>query len=62
MISKESDDNLEGEFKDNHDKMVHYNVMIKNLTEQNKVLQKEIPQLHKQNCNLTNPLFCYRLL
>ena len=56
MISKESDDNLEGELKDNHEKMSHYNVMIKNLTEQNRVLQNELQILHKQKCDLTNQL------
>jgi len=56
MISKESDDNLEGELKDNHEKMSHYNVMIKNLTEQNIVMQNEIPQLHNKQLELTNQL------
>ena len=30
--------------------------MIKNLTEQNRVLQHEIQILHKQKCDLTNQL------
>ena len=56
MISKESDDNLEGELKDNHEKLSHYNLMIKNLTEQNRVLLNEIQLLHRQKCELTNQL------
>ena len=56
MISKESNDNLEGELKDNHEKMSQYDVMIKNLTEQNRALQHEMQLLHKQKCDLTNQL------
>ena len=34
--------------------MSHYDVMIKNLTVQNKVLQNEIPQLQNKQLELTN--------
>jgi uncharacterized protein (DUF3084 family) len=36
--------------------MSHYNVILKNLTEQNRVLQNELQILHKQKCDLTNQL------
>ena len=36
--------------------MSHYDVMVKNLTEQNRALQHEILQLHKHKCYLTNQL------
>ena len=56
MINKGSERNLEEELKDNHEKLSHYNVMIKNLTEQNIVMQNEIPQLHNKQLELTNQL------
>ena len=58
MINKGSglENNLEEELKDNHEKMSHYDVMIKNLTEQNRALQHEIPQLHNEKLELTNQL------
>ena len=48
MINKGSESNLEGELKYIHEKMSHYDIMIKNLTEQNRELQYEIPQLHNE--------------
>jgi hypothetical protein len=36
--------------------MSHYDVMIKNLTEQNRALQHEMQLLNKQKCDLTNQL------
>ena len=56
MINTGTEGNLERELKDNHEKMSHYNVMIKNLTEQNIVMQNEIPQLHNKQLELTNQL------
>ena len=56
MINTASEGNLEEEFKDNHEKMSYYDVMIKNLTEENRALQNEIQLLHKQHCYLTNRL------
>lgn len=56
MINKGSglENNLEEELKDIDEKMSHYDVMIKNLTEQNRALQHEMQLLHKQKCDLTN--------
>ena len=58
MINKGSglENNLEEELKDIDEKMSHYDVMVKNLTEQNRELQYEIQLLHKQKCELTNQL------
>jgi len=55
MINKDSESNLEGELKDIHEKMSLNDVMIKNLTEQNRS-QNEIQILHKQKYDLTNQL------
>ena len=57
MIDKGSglENNLEEELKDIDEKMSHY-VMIKNLTEQNRALQDEIPQLHNEKLDLTNQI------
>jgi predicted nucleic acid-binding Zn-ribbon protein len=57
MINKGSglENNLE-ELKDIDEKMSHYDVMIKNLTEQNRALQHEMQLLHKQKCDLTQQL------
>ena len=58
MINKGSglENNLEEELKDIDEKMSHYDVMIQNLTEQNRALQHEIPQLHNEKLDLTNQL------
>jgi predicted RNase H-like nuclease (RuvC/YqgF family) len=58
MINKGSglENTLEEELKDIDEKMFHYDVMIKNLTEQNRALQHEIPQLHNEKLDLTNQL------
>jgi predicted RNase H-like nuclease (RuvC/YqgF family) len=58
MINKGSgwENTLEEELKDIDEKMSHYDVMIKNLTEQNRALQHEIPQLHNEKLDLTNQL------
>ena len=57
MINKGSglENNLE-ELKDIDEKMSHYDIMIKNLTEQNRALQHEMQLLHKQKCDLINQL------
>jgi peptidoglycan hydrolase CwlO-like protein len=56
MINKGSglENTLEEELKDIDEKMSHYDVMIKNLTEQNRAMQHEMQLLHKQKCDLTN--------
>jgi predicted nucleic acid-binding Zn-ribbon protein len=58
MINKGSglENTLEEELKDIDEKMSHYDVMIKNLTEQNRALQHEMQLLHKQKCDLTQQL------
>lgn len=58
MINKGSglENTLEEELKDIDEKMSHYDVMLNNLTEQNKVLQNEIPQLQNKQLELTNQL------
>ena len=58
MINKGSglENTLEEELKDIDEKMSHYDVMIKNLTEQNRALQHEIPQLQNKQLELTNQL------
>ena len=58
MINKGSglENTLEEELKDIDEKMSHYDVMIKNLTEQNRALQHEILQLHNEKLALTNQL------
>jgi predicted RNase H-like nuclease (RuvC/YqgF family) len=58
MINKGSglENTLEEELKDIDEKMSHYDVMIKNLTEENKVLQNEIPQLQNKQLEMTNQL------
>ena len=58
MINKGSglENTLEEELKDIDEKMSHYDVMIKNLTEQNRALQNEIPQLQNKQLELTNQL------
>ena len=38
------------------EKMSHYDVMVKNLIEQNRALQHEILQLHNEKLALTNQL------
>ncbi len=58
MINKGSglENNLEEELKDIDEKMSNYDVMIKNLTEQNRALQHEMQLLHKQKCDLTDQI------
>lgn len=50
------ENNLEEELKDIDKKMSHYDVMVKNLIEQNRTLQHEIPQLHNEKIALINQL------
>jgi hypothetical protein len=38
MINKGLEGNVWGDFKDNYEQMFHYNIVIKNQTEQNRVL------------------------
>ena len=50
MINKGSglENNLEVELKYIYEKISPYNVILKNLIEQNRELQYEIPQLHNE--------------
>ena len=58
MINKGSglENNLEEELKDTDEKMSNYDVMIKNLTEQNRELQDEMQLLHNEKLDLTNQI------
>ena len=58
MINKGAglENNLEEELKDIDERMSDYDVMIKNLMEQNRALQHEMQLLHKQKYDLTNQL------
>jgi len=58
MINKGSglENTLEEELKDIDEKMSHYDVMIKNLTEQNRALQHEMQLLQNKQLELTNQL------
>jgi predicted nucleic acid-binding Zn-ribbon protein len=58
MINKGSglENTLEEELKDIDEKMSHYDVMIKNLTEQNRALQHEMQLLQNKQLEMTNQL------